>query len=127
MRSSIRSLLASLTSLDQIKAEVINFFSEIRKQNSKIGYVSGVITSDGQDKIEFNRKKLIEYTNLLEDVNNFPLFSAVDVFSDKVYKNLQEMELEHEEREKKFMEFWGGGYELRSCHRYFYDSRMEKI
>ncbi|MCL5113988.1 MAG: hypothetical protein M1372_02350 [Patescibacteria group bacterium] len=110
IRHSFKNLLVNSTSLEQIYEEIIKFFADIRKQYEKIGYVSGIITSDGLDKIEYNRKKLMKYTKVLEEINNFPLFSAVDIFSDDIYLRIKEKDMEHNEREKKFAWFWGGGY-----------------
>ena len=114
IRASFRNLLINLTSLEQIHEEVIKFFADIRKKHRKIGYVAGIITSDGPGKIELNRKRLIEYTDRLEGLYDYPLFSAVDIFSDEIYDRIEEKKLDADTRERKFAKFWGGV--IRSGH-----------
>ncbi len=114
MRSNFKTLFAHSTSLKHIEEQILNFFAQVRKKHSRIGYVAGVVTSDRPDKIELNRKKLIGYTKMLEEIFDFPLFCAVDIFSNDVYEKLEEMKFEYKKREEKFALFWGGGYKFRT-------------
>ncbi|MEK6839928.1 MAG: hypothetical protein AABX72_03230, partial [Nanoarchaeota archaeon] len=92
----------------------MKFFTDIRKKYEKIGYVAGIITSDGPGKIEVNRKRLIKYTDILEGLYDFPLFSAVDIFSDEVYERTEEKMLDADIRDKRFAKY--RGRDIRSGH-----------
>lgn len=46
------------------------------------------------------------YVEKLRRVHKFPMFSAVDVFSDNIYAQLEEMALSFEKREVKIRSFW---------------------
>ncbi|MDP2671732.1 MAG: DUF4406 domain-containing protein [bacterium] len=71
-------------------------------KKKSIGYVSGIITSDGPDKIQKNIEVLDGYTAKVRAQREFPIFSAVDVFSNEVFARLNAFELPAE----SFEDFW---------------------
>ena len=68
--------------------------------------MAGIISSDGPQYFEINRKKLANHTKKLRIIHKFPIFSAIDVFSTDVYMRLKEMTLSFEKREVKMRFFW---------------------
>lgn len=108
MHKDIGAALKNVTTLLDVKKELVKLFEITRKQKSilKIGYVAGIINTDGSEYIEINRKKLANHTKQLRTLHGFPIFSAIDVFSTEVYNRLLEQELSFEEREKIFRGFW---------------------
>ncbi len=73
---------------------------------TRIGYVAGIITSDGPEYFQANRKRLADYVKKLRKIHKFPMFSAIDVFSSEVYERLKEWKLPFAEREMKVRSFW---------------------
>lgn len=110
MGKNIRSALKSARSLVHVKKELIKLFKVTKNQAGggiiRIGYVAGIINSDGPKYFEINRNKLAAHTEKLRRIHRFPIFSAVDVFSDNICAQLEEMELSFEKREEKVRKFW---------------------
>lgn len=108
MEKIIGPSLKSATTLLHIKGKLVKLFKNTKKKNgfTKIGYVAGIINSDGPQYFEINRKKLIAHVEKLRKAHKFPIFSAVDVFSDNIYAQLEEMGLSFEKREIKMRSFW---------------------
>lgn len=49
--------------------------------DGRLGYVSGIISSDGPEFLEKNRKILQEKTEKYRKEHDFPIFSANDIFT----------------------------------------------
>lgn len=80
-----------------------------RKGVQRIGYVAGLVSSDGQEKIQENLERLNFYTNLLS--KKYPkakFFSAADIFNEDLYKRLLGDNFVISKRKKSFLEFWRG-------------------
>jgi len=108
MHKNIGPALRNTKTLIHVREELIKLFKITRKEMrvAKIGYVAGIINSDGQDLVERNRKRLIENAEKLRKIHNFPMFTAIDVFPPEIYNNLEEWKLSFEEREEKARLFW---------------------
>jgi len=110
MENNIGSSLKSATTLIHVRKKLIKLFKSTKNQTGRgiirIGYVAGILTSDGLKYFERNRKIIAKYTDQLRKVHKFPMFSTVDVFSDEVYSRLEEYKLSFEEREAKLRNFW---------------------
>ena len=108
MHKNIGPALKNTKTLIHVRDELIKLFKTTKKKNgiSKIGYVAGIITSDGPKHFEINRKRLADYARALRKIHKFPVFSSVDVFSKEVYTRLAEMVFSFEKREVKFRLFW---------------------
>ena len=108
MHKNIAPALKNATTLQHIKEELIKLFKAARNKNGniRIGYVAGILNSDGPKHFENNRKKLADYTEKLRKMHKFPIFSVIDVFSDEIYNRLEEWRLPFEKREIKARFFW---------------------
>lgn len=109
MHKSIGPALKSATSLFHVEKELVKLLKATRQQEggiTRIGYVAGIINSDGQKYFEINRKKLVNHAKKLRRIHKFSIFSAVDVFSSEVYERLEEWKLPFNEREAKVRAFW---------------------
>lgn len=109
MEKYIGHYLKPAASLFYIKKQLIKVFKVVREESGnivRIGYVAGILNSDGPLYFESNRKKLLNYTEELRSVHKFSIFSAVDVFSAEIYERLKEMSLPFEQREIKMRFFW---------------------
>lgn len=108
MKKDIQKSITKAMSLDEIATDVLSLFDEIKleEKTKKLGYVSGIITSEGKDKMSQNIKRLDKFTEHVRSSYDFPIFSATDIFTDEVYSRLAEMKMEHAELHKKFVRFW---------------------
>lgn len=128
MLKNIVFALKNATTLDHAKKELIKVFEIARnkKGNIRIGYVAGILNSDGPKHFEDNRKKLADYAEKLRKIHRFPIFSGVDIFSNEVYGRLEEWRLSFEERETKARLFWREILESRYVTDIFMTPRWEK-
>ena len=72
----------------------------------KIGYVAGIITSDGDEYMARNRLRLEQYTQEAREKVGFPIFSATDIFTDDLYEKMKVHEMPRGDSEGLFQEFW---------------------
>ena len=108
MHKNIGPALKNIKSLIHIKEELVKLFETTKKKNgiSKIGYVAGIINSDGPKYFEINKKRLVSYVGKLRKIHKFPMFCAIDVFPIEVYSRLIEWTLPFHKREAKIRFFW---------------------
>lgn len=110
MEKNIGLALKTATTLLHVEKELVKLFKTTKTHAgggiTRIGYVAGIITSDGPGYFEANRKRLADYVRKLRKIHKFPMFSAVDVFSSEVYERLEEWKLPFSEREVKARYFW---------------------
>lgn len=66
------------TTLDEVRFAVVRALAEVKTERGtdRIGYVSGIITSDGREHIERNMQRLATHTELLRASHPFPVFSV---------------------------------------------------
>ena len=104
----IALVLTTASNLIEVRLSVVQVLEEAKTKHvsGRLGYVSGIITSDGDEKILENTNRLENYTNDIRKIQKFPIFSPTDIFSDDLNARLQEMKLPKEEREEKFIVFW---------------------
>lgn len=116
MRTKIYQQIREATSLSEVQEGLVRVFRTVKEAepNQRIGIVSGIITSEGDEFMERNIKRLHLYTAHLSQQHDFPLFSSVDVFGNGLYTQIKEFSLERELREKHFVDFWRGVF--RSGH-----------
>lgn len=119
MLEIIRPALVEARTLDEVKTGVLSVLSDFRNKGfSQIGYVSGIISSDGPAKISQNLLRLAEHTKNISYSNTFPVFSPTCVFDDNLFKRIGAENLSGED----FMVFWRAI--LRDKHRYVTDIFM---
>lgn len=104
MKESLRTAVATCTSLDQIRECVVPVL--IGSGSDRLGYVAGMITSDGPEHIARNVERLALFTKTLRGMHAFPVFSATDIFNQAVYARLRVDLFRPEAREAEFKEFW---------------------
>lgn len=81
MRDLIYNRLASTTTLDEAAEQLTLLLKILRSRPlNRIGYVAGILTSDGPDQIPENIKHLEIFTEEIRKMCDFPIFSTVDVF-----------------------------------------------
>lgn len=107
MEKKIGAVLKNAKNLVHVRTELFKLFKATKNgAETKIGYVAGIINSDGPKYFQRNRKRLVNHAAKLRKQHKFPMFTAVDVFPEKIYKNLEEWKLSFEKREAKVRNFW---------------------
>ncbi len=102
MKEKIKKGLSWAQTLAEVRIAVLEVLHQERKTQEKLGYVSGIITSDGPSRMKENIVFLGQYTESLRKMHPFPLFSAVDVFDEDVYNRIQM----HKVSEDEWLYFW---------------------
>lgn len=104
MRERFEPELAVVGSFGELLPAVRGVLETVRSEGIKrIGYVSGIISSDGPDKIQENIERLKKYTDFVRASHKFPVFSATDIFTKQVYEVCNR---EREILNSEFIEFW---------------------
>lgn len=82
MKAKLARVLVDSTNLAAVRDKVVALFDQTRQRTGtkRIGYVAGIINSDGPEKVEENRQRLAEYTERIREEQDFPIFSATDIF-----------------------------------------------
>lgn len=108
MREKIVKVVKSSKNLNSIREAIVMLFEAIRKETGekRIGYVAGIIGSDGPEKMQENRDKLIVHTEKIRGEQKYPIFSSTDIFTKEVYDQLEEIKLEWLLRRQFFIKFW---------------------
>jgi hypothetical protein len=103
MKERIGKAVENAGSLTEVKGIVLALLKEVRAEgNDRIGYVSGLITSEGPEKIDGNVRRLAGLTEKVRAQHNFPIFSSTDIISDTLFKRLGLEEFEKTDWER----FW---------------------
>lgn len=102
MHQLISEKLLTVRSLKDIEEALIPLMAEYREKHDRLGYVSGVITTDGPEHVSANIQRLNDHTERLRAVHDFPIFAPTDVFTDFVYANVSAESLSSTE----FKQFW---------------------
>lgn len=108
MKQQIRSAVRQATTLPQVRDQLLALLAATAADNPshRIGYVSGIISSDGPAQIPANIARLASYAEQLRDRHPFPIFSPTDVFNAELFSQLVEMRLAEDERSTHFLRFW---------------------
>ncbi len=105
MREQIHEAIVSVESFDDIKAGLLGIFEKLRGQlgeNARIGYVAGIVNSDGPELREINIQRLILFTEKAEEKFKMPTFSAADIFPEVIFKKITKTKFDPED----FINFW---------------------
>jgi len=108
MKGEIYQEIQHSTKLDHVREGLIRTFETVKSAeiDQKIGVVSGIVSSDGDHKIEENVVRLAKFTEAIGKQNGFPVFSTAEVFGDGIYDKVEEFQFERELREEHFRRFW---------------------
>lgn len=89
MKEIIREAVANSNTLNDVKEHLFDVFRATQKEgHTRLGYVAGIITSEGPENIGRNIKRLATFTEQIRSQNDFPIFSSTDVFDDKLFARL---------------------------------------
>src|SRR3989344_5250014 len=102
MKHKLRKAVTNCNTLEEVLNEVVRVFKDIKETSERIGFVSGIVTSDGPIHIQRNLLRLENFTQTLSQKTNFPLFSARCVFTDELYRVLDEGGAKNDD----YLAFW---------------------
>ena len=90
MQAEIRQAVKDAKTLVEVRDSLFNLFRQLRALGQpRIGYVSGVITSEGKEHVSENIQKLDNFTKQIRTQQEIPVFSATDVFDDTLFERLE--------------------------------------
>lgn len=89
--------------MDEVYREVESILRRVRRGGAdRLGYVAGIINSDGPEHAERNFRNLEFYTKILQGRTSFPIFSATEIFHAELLQRLRAREHIGDE----FIKFW---------------------
>ena len=90
MQERIRVAVKESGTLAEVRDNILTLFKYMVEEEgvTQIGYVAAIITSDGEEKVGENIARLQRYTEHVRKTQNYPVFSATDVFTEELYERL---------------------------------------
>jgi len=106
IQSLFRRKMESVKNLESAEKGIVmglvRLRETVREKSDRIGFVCGVLTSDGPEFLDANLARHRNYTSSLREAFLFPVFSATDVFDDKLLERLKD------EPESSWRRMWRG-------------------
>lgn len=103
MKERIRGAVKHAKDINEVKISVLSVLKELKNEGAqRIGYVAGLVTSEGPENIDKNVRRLAKFTEHIRTQNDFPIFSSTDVISDELFERLGLEEFQKTDWEK----FW---------------------
>ncbi len=92
------------TTLTDISKSLILSFEQAKKEKNtiQIGYVSGIITSEGPEHIQRNILLLKTHAQRLREIHSFPIISAPDIFTSEVPIQIDSPNIPYQD----WIQFW---------------------
>lgn len=92
MRNHLRDAAGLIRNFDEAHAHIVHVLRTFRNEYyyPRIGYVSGVVTSDGPHRVLDNREELIRLAGVLQEMHHFPIFTLQDAFTSDTLRRLKE-------------------------------------
>jgi|SRR3989344_2834784 len=110
IRTKIQSEIGSIKKLEDVRQVLLSVLAEFQDGQKRIGYVAGIVASDGRDKIGENIRALDDFAENIRRANDFPVFSVADVFNDIVYEAVNLELLSGSDFELFWRDVLGSGY-----------------
>jgi hypothetical protein len=129
MKKKFAEVTVGATNLGHVRDAVVALFERVRKETgaTRLGYVAGIIGSDGEDKVAANRRILQEHTDRIRATTDYPVFSAAEIFENPdLWERLEEIRWSTPERRKAFIAFWREVLELGKVTDVFMTPRWEQ-
>lgn len=100
----MRKEIEMAENLGEVLTAIVSALIKIKggSSNMQIGYVSGIITSDGAEHVATNISRLAMQTEDIRRRHDFPIFSASDIFAEKLLRRLETNGFGSED----YKEFW---------------------
>lgn len=107
MKDELSKSLKDATNLNEVRDAMIIICKQIKLKNAlmRLGYVAGIIYSDGPEKVEENIRILNDHTEKIKKSVDFPIFSSPDIFNNGLFDRLIEAKLPRDESKAAFVKF----------------------
>lgn len=106
MKDAISKVLVTATTLKEVKDILLPLLQQTHKKEQRIGYVAGILFSDGPLHVKRNIQALSDYTEFLRKQHSFSIFSPTDVFYNGLFPRLKESSFPESARRIVFVSFW---------------------
>lgn len=105
MRELIFEAVSEAETLDDVFKGLVAVLNQInRGRHLRIGYVAGIITSEGPERAESNFKRLAKYTEFLRSRHDIPMVSASEIFQPDILGKEKQGRPGYEQAD--FLRFW---------------------
>lgn len=118
----LREKLLTAQAMGEIESLTLGVLEELRREVDRLGYVAGIISSDGLEHVSENCRKLMDATAALRLLHDFPIFSSQDIFTSELYARLQP----HDLAEENFRSLWSNILDSRLVTDVFFTPRWEE-
>lgn len=122
IQQRLHQALLEAVSMEEVQSIALSVLADVRKETDRLGYVVGIISSDGPDKIPENIQKLISATENIRAEQDFPVFSSQDIFSKELYEKLKLTNV----TENDFRSLWSNVLESGYVTDVFFTPRWEE-
>lgn len=122
-------ILIGAENLAEVQKRLIQELANLRQQNvgHRLGYVAGIVASDGQQHIQRNIAQLQLHASSVRSAQPFPVFSAVDVFgATGLWDRFIPLFVQGRITDEDFKNFWRGVLSSGSITDVFMTPRWEK-
>ena len=90
---------ANVRNFQELSSATVEWMQEKKKGGvERIGFVSGMVASQGPQNVKDNMQRLLDESTLLTKELNFPVFSSTEIFTSGVWERLPETQLPKAER-----------------------------
>ena len=92
MRSHLRDAAGLVRNFEDAYGHIVHALRKFRNEYNypRIGYVSGILTSEGPHRVLQNREELIRLAGVLQEMHHFPIFTLQDIFTPETLRLLKE-------------------------------------
>lgn len=108
MKHDIQKAISHATSLQEIVTSFNNLCKSLYENGDKrIGYVAGILFSEGPEHVQKNIHILQKHTEKVRAEHQFPVFSSVDLFyTNEFYDQIKDTKLPYAEKRNAFFAFY---------------------
>lgn len=108
MKKRLMDYLLPGKTLAQISDLLVDLLQKIHDEgNENIGYVCGMISSEGPENITKNLERLEKFTQDIRKKYDYPIFSQNDIFTTEVYKKIKQAGATHDDFELFYQKVHG--------------------
>jgi hypothetical protein len=89
VKERIEKAVVNANNIEEVKTLLLDVLKKVREEGAeKIGYVAGIITSEGPENIDRNVKRLAGFADSVCLQSNFPIFSSTYLITDALFEKL---------------------------------------
>jgi len=96
MKTKLKLVLEKADSFNEAEKLLIAFLSDVRQTSGRVGYVAGLVASEGVEHVSKNYQYLSNFAQEIQKNHNIPVFSCGDIFGNGLFEKLCQNGIDHE-------------------------------